>query len=147
MTYTTTKQIRFLYETMNDNEISLLTGIPRSTVGYVRRGERRLPSNYNRSLRQHYQQSAYERLYTQGASAYEAKRFSWYSPDTVSELITDLYDRVEYYAKGAAMSRIRKLEEQGIYYDYDQILMQARGAVLQGINKSRNPLENILEGT
>jgi len=132
---------------MRDSEIANQTGIPRITITRVRLETRTLPSMYDAPLRNAYQREAYSRLFDAGASSYEARRFSWYSPSRNRELVEKLNRRVIDYAGGAAAARINTLTSEGKPIVFESVFQEEIQRVKEGIKRSRAPLEEILEGT
>ena len=83
MTPRSTRTLQYVNETRSANWIANQTGIPRSTVGYVLRGERVLPTKYNLNARRVYQTEVYGHMKSAGMSANQATRFKWYAPEAV----------------------------------------------------------------
>lgn len=83
MTPRSTRTLQYVNETRSANWIARQTGIPRSTVGFVLRGQRALPTKYNLNARRIYQTEAYSRMKFTGMSSNQASRFKWYAPEAV----------------------------------------------------------------
>jgi transcriptional regulator with XRE-family HTH domain len=133
----------FIGERMSQADISRETGIPRSTVGFVMRGERELPTEYTSSLRNLYQRTAYAEMRESGASVEIAKKFSWYSPGRV-EQVDDIYDELtSKTAFGACLKAQREAEDAGEFYSikdhYEDVLEQVK----ENYSKSRKDWEDI----
>lgn len=104
------ERLEFATRYQSQASISRATGIPQSTLSYVIRGERTLPSKYHTVLRNMYQRTAYSVLKDAGLSSTQARRFSWYSPtrienvlsevgNVVTKLVNSRYDQYEAYLK------------------------------------------------
>lgn len=122
--------VSFVGDRMSQSEISRETGIPRSTVGFVMRGERDLPTEYQSIMRNLYQRTAYQSMREAGASADIAKKFSWYSPGRVTQ-IDETYDELtSKTAFGVTLKQKNDAEDRGEYYSvkehYDDILEQIK---------------------
>ena len=83
MTPRSTRTLQYVNETRSQNWIAQQSGIPRSTIGFVLRGERTLPTKYNLNARRIYQTEVYARAKFVGMSANQASRYKWYAPEAV----------------------------------------------------------------
>ncbi len=83
MSIRSTRNLQYINQTRSQTWIANQTGIPRSTVGFVLRGERTLPSKYSLNARRIYQTEVYRNLKSAGMSANQATRFKWYAPEAV----------------------------------------------------------------
>lgn len=87
--------MQFMHDERTDVWIAEATGIPRSTLGFVRREERALPSRYTDALRTLYQHEATTYLAVRGYPETEAIRLSSGMPDTIRGLTTSLDNYIE----------------------------------------------------
>ena len=138
-----TRRLQFVSELRTDAWISRASGIPASTIGYVRRGERELPREYYTTMRNLYQRESYRELREQGFSSHQARRFSSYAPEAVTTNIGKMKEVIEELATGRAGSMADKYEKEGIWYDpislYDESVVKIR----EGIQRSHEPMEEI----
>ena len=128
----------------SDMFIARQTGIPRSTLGFVRRGERKLPSIYTNQIRATYQRTIYEEMKSFGYSATQARRFSWYAPETVRVQLIDYRLRVQEMALGVMTNRIKTFENEGIAYDEVSEYERAFVDVEEGLRRSKASYEDIV---
>lgn len=122
--------VKFVGERYSDADISRMTGIPRSTVGFVHRGERTLPTEYLKSMRNLYQRTAYRAMREGGASTEIAHKFSWYSAGRVNQ-VDKIYDELtSKTAFGVTLKRKLEAEDEGYTFDfkeeYDSVLEQIK---------------------
>ena len=140
------RQLGYLFGTVSDLFIARETGIPRSTLGFVRRGERKLPSIYTNQIRNTYQRTIYAEMKSYGFSATQARRFSWYAPETIRVQIIDYRLRVQEMSLGVMTNRITTFENEGIAYDEISEYEKAFADVEEGLRNSKAPVEDILSG-
>lgn len=136
------RQLGYIGDTRSDIWIARETGIPRSTLGYVRRGERRLPVQYERVLRNLYQREGYRRMVEVGMSTRQATRFSWYTPakirevtDTVKKLVADLTSK-------RVINMIGNPELDYTPDDYEDLFGEQYDYVRDAIGQSDKPYES-----
>ncbi len=126
---------------MSDITISGMTGIPRSTIGFVRRGERSMPTEYRRGLYDDYRKVSYHALSEESLPYHQARRFSSSSPKTVNETMVEMRVLVTQSTRGAITGKLAKLHKQGIIPDLKQIAKDMLAAVKKGFKKSHKSLE------
>lgn len=141
MSTITSRRLSFIHDVRSDAWIAQETGIPRSTLGFVRRGERTLPPQYRDQLRRVYQREAYGRLRDTGFSTDQARRFSWYVPERITEVRQQLEEQIDYLARGRVVQMKKRAMEAGETLDEDQALSESRDAIRSGLRKSKKPLE------
>lgn len=134
-----------MFQTMSDIEIAKSTGIPRSTVGFVRRGERFLPSKYSLPLRAGYEREGYRRMRATGFSRAQADRFKWYAPESVGLKISEMKLTVNKLTLGVTGQQIEKLKREGKSFDRDDIWGETKIKIIEGLQRSKKPVEDIGE--
>lgn len=139
------RRIMFLSQKRSDSWIAGQTGIPRSTVGYVRRGERILNPAYSRLLRNTYQREAYGRMRETGFSATQARRFSRYAAESISLKIGEMKLLVNRFTTGAVAMEIGKLQREGISYDIDDLWNDMKQRIIEGLQDSKEPVEEFAD--
>lgn len=138
-------RIEFISVTRSDTWIAAQTGIPRSTVGFVRRGERDLPSKYQTTLRNAFQREAYARMRETGFSTTQARRYSWYSTEQISYRISEMRLLVDRFTAGAVGMSIAKARAAGQSYDEDVLWASMRSLIIEGLQYSPEPVEEFAE--
>jgi len=125
--------------------ISQQTGIPISTLSYVSRGERNLPSQYVTPLRNFYQRFSYQQMRTAGIAVNQAHRFSWYQPEKVQLVLVEFETKIKYLTEGYVANYKKYIDgtinsDQALELWYD-----GEKAIREGIEKSEKPYEKWLE--
>lgn len=144
MTSRSTRNLQYVNEKQTQSWIAQQSGIPRSTVGFVLRGERALPSKYNLQARAIYQTQVYSRLKAEGMSANQATRFKWYAPEAVGLKTAIMKEIVkESTALQIAINQKRD-EKQGIIKSADEYRKDTIEQVKAAYRRSKNPLEEWL---
>jgi hypothetical protein len=137
------RRLSFVWETRTQSYISSQTGIPQSTISKVVNGLIDLPSKYASQVRNLYQREAYSNLFVSGASSSQAKRFSWYIPETVKDVVETLnVARAELEVAWLA----RKSYSSDTPLTGDEILAirkDAEDAILEALHKSKKTIEDI----
>lgn len=139
------KQLGFTLEKNTQSYVSQQTGIPQSTISYVSRGLRELPSIYDRAMRNFYQREAYRRLYAGGVSSYQADRFKWYVPDSVHTQLNNLFEKINFLATGALASTLEGLNYIPTDKEYISLFELEKELMKQSTRKSSKPLESIFD--
>ena len=135
--------VNFVGNRMSDTEMSRLTGIPRSTIGFVHRGERDLPSEYNSVMRNLYQRTAYAEMRDSGASAEIAKKFSWYSPGRV-EQVDELYEELtSKKAFGVTLREQIEAEDEGSPFNFTDRYTEVLEQIKANYRKSKKDWQDI----
>lgn len=128
---------------MSDVDISLLTGIPRSTIGFVRRGERLLPSEYIRPMYDGFRKVNYNVLREAGLPYHQARKYSSSSVKTSSDVAVEMRMIVEQSTAGAVIGKTVALEKKGILPDPFQVEQDMTAAVLKGYRKSHKDFKQM----
>ena len=125
--------------------VSRQTGIPQSTLSYVRRGLRQLPDKYVNPLRNTFQREAYARLRAQGAPTFEARRYSWLTPERAQTAI----DTLTIKRGELTMGYVQKIIAIEDLDSSDAVILElwpeAEDAVLEGMQNSLESLETIYD--
>lgn len=138
--------LEWIYEQRTDVWIAERTGIPRSTIGFVRRGERELSSAYAKLLRPVYQSETTKRLDALGMPHRESIRFSMKNPEWQRDTAVKMGRIVSDFAIGATEAIADR--EDWDWNDsrwqpyYDDISEKIR----DGIRRSPRPWDDIKEG-
>jgi len=127
---------------MSDATIEGMTGIPRSTLGFVRRGERNLPSEYLNTLRNTYRRSAYNDLRSEAMPFHQARKYSSGSARKVQEVGVEMRMLVTQSTRGALTGALAKLEKQGIIPNMKDLQAKMLEAVRKGYMKSQKSFED-----
>ncbi len=126
---------------MSDITIEGLTGIPRSTVGFVRRGERTLPNEYVRGLYNDYRKVSYHYLTEEAMPYHQARKYSSASVQKVNETGVEMRMLVTQSTRGAITGKLAALAKKGIIPDLKQIGKDMLAAVQKGFRKSHKSIE------
>lgn len=137
-------RIQFMVDSgMTDAQISSMSGVPRSTIGFVRRGERTLPSQYLTPLRDTYRKVNYQIQRAEGFSYHQARKYSSSSVATSRSVIAEMGQMVKTYAKGALTGIQAKTKSLGIIRSLSVMAKQAVEAVKAGMRKSHKDFATI----
>ena len=126
------RRLSYMGLTKTDTWIAQQTGIPRSTVGFVRRGERALPSQYDYDLRLGYQRVAYNKLREEGMNTDQSRKFSSYSPESSSLKQMIMKDIVNGSTMNACIQEKLRLEKEGIFVEMKDIWDSMHDQVVEG---------------
>jgi hypothetical protein len=128
---------------MTQADIARNASIPSSTMSYVMRGERELPSTYNPNLRNLYQRTAYKALREKGMSTTQARRFSWYAPSKIVEVLQQAIDIVQKISSARFAKYKEYLQSIGQYTTDEAVLESLTKAIRDAISKSDLPEERL----
>jgi len=145
MTNTSIRRLQFVTVERPLTWVSEETGIPTSTLSYVNRGLRNLPKQYVDTIRNLYQRESYSRMRNAGASSEQARRYSWYVPTTVGNVMIDYSLKVEELAGGIVAAKLKGLERDATTDEILDLWSDARQSIVEGLQNSRKPLEDILD--
>lgn len=109
----------WMFEQRTDVWIAERTGIPRSTVGFVRRGERELGSAYYGPLRSAYQSETTRRLDEAGLPHREAIRFSMSRPERQREITNTMHSIIQDLAIGSTTNQYEASGEDPDIFDWN----------------------------
>lgn len=137
------RDLAYVGRLRTDAWIMRATGIPLGTIGFVRSGMWKLPAQYKASLRNLYQREAYNALRDVGFSFHQARRFSWYTPERVTEISATMENVIEELAVGRTGVQIDKLEKIGLPYSAEEIYFESLGIMKKAIEDSPKPIEDI----
>lgn len=135
--------LQFATKYKSQASISRATGIPTSTLSYVIRGERTLPSKYHTSLRNEYQRTAYQVLRSSGLSATQARRFSWYSPSRIYNVLSEVGGVVEKLTESRYKQYEEYLKRTGQWKSETDTRQRLSDAIAAALAKSDLPEERL----
>ena len=128
---------------LSDTDISGLTGIPRSTVGFVRRGERTLQSEYIRPLYDGFRKVNYNIMTDAGLPYHQARKYSSRSVKDSSDVIIEIRSLVTQSTEGAIIGKTVALEKKGILPDPEKVKKDMARAVKRGYQKSHKDFKQM----
>ncbi|MBA7715714.1 hypothetical protein ES703_124768 [subsurface metagenome] len=145
MIYKYMRQLFYVAEQRSFAYISRTTGIPYRTVLAMRSGKIKLTSEFTRSMRNMYQRESYGRLRETGFSTYEARRWSWYTPEKVVIKTFSLKARIAELATGAVAAKLESLGIPTSKGAIDDLFDDMYERVRVGISKSLHTTEELME--
>lgn len=139
------KRVSWLLERATGYEVSLETGIPRSTVYRFKKGIGGIPDQYYTGVRNAYRRESYSNLRDQGFSSSQAARHRGLEP--VSRLvITDTFDNtVKELARGAAIERLETLGLAVNEANIKRYVPAMAKKVREGLSRSKATFEDWLD--
>ena len=145
MIYKYARQLAYVAEQRSYAFIARSTGIPYRQVLAMRAGKLKISSEFATSIRNMYQREAYGRLRETGFSTYEARRWSWYTPERVVIKSLSLKARIAELATGAVAAKLRSLgiptSPKAVDDWYDEMYEKVR----VGISRSLHTTEELME--
>jgi hypothetical protein len=138
-----TRRLSYVLQSKTQIEVSKLTGIPQSTISRVKNGQIEMPLKYNSTLRNFYQKTAYGDLRDAGSSATQARRFSWYIPETVTDVVSTLNDTREMLSTAWVARQRMNSELEWDADDYESARFEAEKTILETMQKSKKTIEDI----
>jgi len=138
-----TRRLSYVLKSKTQTVVSQLTGIPQSTISRVKNGQISLPTKYSSTLRNFYQKTAYGDLRDMGASATQARRFSWYIPETVTDVVSTLEDTKNLLSTAYVAHRRNESELEWTPEDYEDARLEAEQTILETMRKSKKTIEDI----
>lgn len=128
---------------MSDMDISGLTGIPRSTIGFVRRGERQMSSEYLTPLRDQWRRFTYHSLRDEGHPYHQARRYGSASVKDANAAKVEMRMLVTQSTRGGLTAVRASLEKQGLLYDSAIESKSMLAKVKAGYRKSRKDFKQM----
>lgn len=132
-------RLAFLNERYSYADISEVTGIPASTIGYVTRGERPLGAQYILNLRSFYTKTVYKELREAGASTYLARAYRYRSTASANEFLKEsssvIGQLADYIFEERKASHIRR----GIFTSDADLRTELRTAISKSM--ARSPID------
>jgi hypothetical protein len=138
-----TRRLSYVLKSKTQIAVSKITGIPQSTISRVKNGQIPLPSKYSSTLRNYYQKTAYGDLRDSGASATQARRFSWYVPEKVTDVVSTLNDTKDMLSAAWVARQRMKSDELWSSEDYEDARLEAEQTILESMRKSKKTIEDI----
>jgi hypothetical protein len=138
-----TRRLSYVLQSKTQIEVSKLTGIPQSTISRVQNNQIEMPLKYNTTLRNYYQKTAYGDLRLSGAPANQARRFSWYIPETVMDVVSTLNDTKEMLTTAWVARQRMNSELEWDADEYESARLEAEKTILENMQKSKKTIEDI----
>ena len=140
-----TERLQFLNESYSQSAISELTGIPRSTLSYVLRDQRSLPSKYIESTRDNYLADAFERLVEHGAPFKTSSTFLNSPVSTIRKTLDDLDEVANFITEGRVASFSYQTGQTLTANQVNDMIGQVHEDVLQSMRFTSKNVEDVLE--
>ena len=138
------QRLNFVREYLSLSQISVMTTIPTSTLSAYSRGTQSPSLPRQRQIRNLYQRTAYAELRATGLSATQARRFSWYRPDRIREVLQQTGSLVDMLSRSRFDQYKESLQRRGLYVSDDQTMQTLRDAIEQAIRNSELPQERLV---
>lgn len=138
-----TRRINYILDTRSQTWLANAIGVSQSTISRIHNNISSLAREFRDTLRNVYQREAYANLRSSGSSATEARRFSWYIPETVID-IESTFEEVRNMLEVTWIAN--KSRKEGVIYTADEIedlLNDARPSILKSLQKSKKTIEEI----
>lgn len=133
------QQRQFLYVAgeMSEREVSRQTGIPRSTLYDFKQGRYGLNPEQAASLRNLFQRTAYTNLRYSGMPREVARRYSWQTPETVTNITTSLDMAVAELATGSLEMATEAAEMRGSILDRETKWVSIVDSIRGGLRNAK----------
>lgn len=141
-----TEYLDFMHEFRTDVWLSEQSGIPRSTIGFVRRGERSLPAQYTNAARSAYQSAMYDVLGEEGFPRKARFQYSFVGRERFAELQSELEDIVEQVARNWTIQASIRAEAKGTYFNWQDYYEDALEKAAETVYYSEMPWDDLTEG-
>ena len=141
-----TDKFDFFHEWRTDVWLAEQSGIPRSTLGFVRRGERSLPAQYANAARSAYQRGMYDILGEEGFPRRARLQFSFAGRERYAEIRSELEDIVAAVAKNWTTQAALKAETTGKYFNWEEYYEDALEKARDTVYYSEMPWDDLKEG-
>jgi len=138
-------RLQFMHDTRTDVWIAEATGIPRSTLGFVRRGEREMPAQYTDALRTLYQGEAQRYLLKAGYPESTAVDYSSAMPSTLENMTGDLDHYIQKISILHTSYAEQKALDAGKAFDANAYQKEAFAKIKENIAKSSLSYQELLE--
>jgi transcriptional regulator with XRE-family HTH domain len=135
------QRVQYLSKNMSLREIARETGIPRSTLGYVWRGERQLPTDYVTDLETTYRKGVYANLREVGVSVEQSQLYRYLSPSMASSLEARMETTINRLSLGAYAAAAEKMNRQGLLFDPAKLFPDMKARVTAGLRASDKTIE------
>ncbi len=140
-----TKRILYSLETKTRNFVAKQTGMSWGTVDRIARGIVEPLTKYNKQIRNLYQRESYAVMRNTGFSSPQARRFSWYNPDSVREVTGLIQDKIAELAKGYVGQRAQREGLSWGELDAMDALEDAYENIKEGLQGSKKSYEDWAE--
>lgn len=138
--------LEWIFEQRTDVWIAERAGIPRSTIGFVRRGERDLPAMYRTALRSAYQSETTRRLSLLGMPHRESIRLSMVAPEGQRDIETRMGRIVSEFAINATTTAYEKSGLEWNEFDWNAVYDDYSEKIRDGIRRSPRSWDDMKEG-
>jgi hypothetical protein len=104
---------------------------------------RELPYEYSSALRNLYQRTTYADMREMGASATTARRFSWYTPEKVGEVMSTYREKTVDYSIGALATKEKQIGRSLTARERDAFLADVQNKIRLSLQESKVPYEDL----
>ncbi len=129
------ERLQALNQQYSYREITEITGIPASTISYVIREQRVLPSQYILNLKSLYSRYAYSQLRTAGLSVALSSRYRWYTPAHLGDILREATDLVSRLVDYRYESYRQYLQTHGKYTTDADVRQRLSDAIRRSLSR------------
>lgn len=138
--------LRFIRRTVvSDSAVSKMTGIPRSTVGYVMRGQRDLPGKYFDVTMAHYGERAISEMENAGLPDWDIVNQLDKTPNVLGDIIDDYNIRTYDMAIQRALNYSREQDLDLSAIEIEAMVPDIRKSYREYLQKSKMTTKEAME--
>jgi len=139
------RRLTYVQARRTDKWISDQTGIPRSTIGFIRRGDRKASTDNIKLIRNLFQRESYKNMRYEGMTVKAATRFKWYAPESVQLKESIIKMTVNKLTTGITAQDMWEMDGTGIGYNKTELWYKNREEVKDSLKKSKEIFEEIAQ--
>lgn len=139
------RRLNYVLRTQTQSWTAKEIGVSQSTISRWSRGLTKISNEYANPIRNTYQREAYNVLRDTGASYHQARRFAWYTPETVLDVENQLTEKVNFLATGWAGKKANKIGGEFTLKQLELFAEEGIDIVKDALRQSQEPLEVIFD--
>lgn len=138
-----TRRVNYILTERTQSWLANQLGLSQSTISRIANGLTTLKGEFADVLRNTYQREAYSNLKNSGTSSTQAKRFSWYIPETVMDVQNTMLEVRNMLEVTWVANKSRRENTTFTTSQIEDIINEARPAILESMQKSKKTIEEI----